>query len=186
MAKIARPVGRPKATSRKTRISPEDERTGGVSDLEGKPAPEFTLPNQDSIPVSLSGLTQQSELVLYFYPKDMTPGCTNEACAFRDKIDLLRAAGAQIVGVSADSPSSHRKFIQKHGLTFPLLSDPGNNVSKAYGVYKRKSLYGREFMGVERTTFIIGRNGTVRRVFPKVKVNGHADEVLAALRDGSP
>jgi thioredoxin-dependent peroxiredoxin len=185
MAKIARPVATPKGTSRKTSSPPENGGTGGLTGLEGKPAPEFTLLNQNDTPVSLSGLTQQGDLVLYFYPKDMTPGCTNEACAFRDKLDLLRGAGAQIVGVSADSPSSHRKFIEKYGLTFPLLSDPGNNVSKAYGVYKRKSLYGREFMGVERTTFIIGRNGTVRRVFPKVKVNGHADEVLAALRAAS-
>lgn len=153
----------------------------GASELEGKTAPEFTLPDQNGALVSLKDLRQNGDVVLYFYPKDMTPGCTNEACGFRDRIDLIRAAGAQVVGVSPDSPDSHRKFIKKFGLTFPLLSDAGNHVTRIYGVYKRKSLYGREFMGVERTSFIIGRNGTVRRVFPKVKVNGHAEEVLAAL-----
>jgi thioredoxin-dependent peroxiredoxin len=155
----------------------------GASDLEGKRAPDFTLPDQDGNPVSLRDLTQRGDVVLYFYPKDMTTGCTTEACGFRDKLDLLRAAGAQVVGVSADTPASHQKFIEKNRLTFPLLSDPSNQITKAYGVYKRKSLYGREFMGIERSTFIIGRDETVRRVFPKVKVNGHAEEVLAALRE---
>ena len=121
--------------------------------------------------------------MLYFYPKDMTPGCTTEACSFRDNLKQLQAAGAQVVGVSADTPASHQKFIEKHGLTFSLLSDPGNQVTRAYGVYKRKLLYGREFMGIERSTFIIAQDGTVRRVFPKVKVNGHAQEVLAALKE---
>jgi peroxiredoxin Q/BCP len=153
----------------------------GASNLEGQIAPDFTLPDQDGKPVALSDLRKRSDVVLYFYPKDMTPGCTNEACSFRDKLDLLRAAGAQVVGVSADSQESHRKFIEKYGLSFPLLSDPSNEVTKAYGVYKQKSLYGRQFMGIERTTFVIGRNGTVRRVFSKVKVNGHAEEVLASM-----
>lgn len=121
--------------------------------------------------------------MVYFYPKDMTPGCTTEACSFRDNLKQLQAAGAQVVGVSADTPASHRKFIEKHGLTFPLLSDPGNQVTRAYGVYKRKLLYGREFMGIERSTFIIAQDGTVRRVFPKVKVNGHAQKVLATLKE---
>jgi peroxiredoxin Q/BCP len=154
-----------------------------TSDLEGKAAPDFTLPDQDGKPLSLRDLRQRGNVVLYFYPKDMTPGCTTEACSFRDKLDQLQAAGALVVGVSADSPASHRKFIEKQGLTFPLLSDPENRISRAYGVYKLKSLYGREFMGIERSTFIIGRNGTVRRVFKKVRVNGHAEEVLAALRE---
>jgi len=111
----------------------------------------------------------------------MTPGCTTEACNFRDSLDELRSRGAQIVGISPDSSVSHQKFIAKHALNFPLLSDAGNNVSKAYGVFKKKSLYGRSFMGIERTTFVIDRTGKIRRVFPKVKVNGHAGEVLAAL-----
>lgn len=182
MARSARPA-KPRAAGTKRDTAPPNKPGGGASELEGKTAPEFTLPDQDGMLVSLHDLRQHGDVVLYFYPKDMTPGCTNEACGFRDKVDLLRAAGGQIVGVSSDTPDSHRKFIEKYGLNFPLLSDPGNHVTKAYGVYKRKFLYGREFMGVERTTFIIGRNGTVRRVFPKVKVNGHAEEVLAALTE---
>jgi peroxiredoxin Q/BCP len=183
MARSARQTPKSKPISAKPRMSSGSEGTTGALNLEGKTAPEFTLPDQDGIPVSLKDLRQQEEVVLYFYPKDMTPGCTNEACDFRDKLDLLTAAGARIVGISSDSPNSHRKFVEKYRLTFPLLSDPGNEVSRAYGVYKRKSLYGREFMGIERTTFIIGRDGTVRRVFPKVKVNGHAGQVLAALTE---
>src|SRR5438132_11319695 len=112
----------------------------------------------------------------------MTAGCTTEACSFRDNLDLLSVAGAQVVGVSADTPASHLKFTEKHRLNFPLLSDSGNQVTRRYGVYKKKSLYGREFMGIERSTFIIGQDGRVRKVFAKVKVNGHAEEVLAALK----
>ena len=146
--------------------------------------PDFTLPDQDGNPVSLKQLTRRGPVVLYFYPKDLTPGCTAEACGFRDRLDQLRAAGAEVVGISADSPASHQKFIQKHSLTFPLLSDPTHQVTKAYGVYKRKSLYGRQFMGIERTTFIIGMDGIVQHAFNKVKVKGHAEEVMAALTNG--
>lgn len=184
MARTAQPPAKPKTTNAK-KPTPTGNKAGaanaGASDLEGKKAPDFTLPDQDGKPVSLQDLTRRGEVVLYFYPKDMTSGCTAEACSFRDKLDLLRAAGAQVVGMSADSPASHRKFIEKNTLTFPLLSDSGNQITKAYGVYKQKSLYGRQFMGIERSTFIIGRDGTVRRVFTKVKVNGHAEQVLAAL-----
>jgi thioredoxin-dependent peroxiredoxin len=185
MARTAPPPDRPKGASATTRVPQaiKAQAATGASELEGKMAPDFTLPDQDGKPVSLKDLRQRGDVVLYFYPKDMTPGCTNEACSFRDKLDLLRAAGAQVVGVSADSPGSHRKFIEKYGLNFSLLSDPSNQITKAYGVYKRKSLYGREFMGIERSTFIIGRNGSVRRVFAKVKVNGHAEQVLAALNE---
>jgi peroxiredoxin Q/BCP len=151
----------------------------------GQPAPEFTLPDQDGRPVSLKDLRRRGNVVLYFYPKDMTPGCTNEACSFRDNLELVLGAGAHLVGISADSPASHKKFIEKYRLTFPLLSDSGHEISRAYGVYKCKSLYGRQFMGIERTTFIIGRDGSIRCVFPKVKVNGHSDEVLAALRQSN-
>jgi thioredoxin-dependent peroxiredoxin len=149
--------------------------------LIGMKAPAFTLADQDGAPVSLDALTARGNVVLYFYPKDMTPGCTTEACSFRDNLDAVRALGAQVIGVSADSAGSHQKFIAKQSLNFPLLSDPGNAATRAYGVYKKKSLYGREFMGIERTTFIIGRDGVVKRIFPKVKVNGHTEEVLAAL-----
>ena len=187
MARTAQPPAKSKATSAKTPMSAGKKAgtaNAGASDLEGKKAPDFALPDQDGKSVSLQDLTRRGEVVLYFYPKDMTSGCTTEACGFRDKLDLLQAVGAQVVGVSADSPASHKKFIEKNGLTFSLLSDSSNKITKAYGVYKRKSLYGREFMGIERSTFIIGRDGIVRCVFTKVKVNGHAEQVLAALTEG--
>jgi peroxiredoxin Q/BCP len=151
--------------------------------LEGKAAPSFTLPDESGKPTTLRELTAKSKVVLYFYPKDMTPGCTTEACSFRDNSAAIKAAGARVVGVSADSFASHQKFIGKHDLNFTLLADPDNKVTKAYGVYKKKSLYGREFMGIERSTFIVDRKGVVRKVFPKVKVSGHTEEVLAALKE---
>ncbi len=151
--------------------------------LEGKKAPAFDLPDQSGNKVALNDLTARGNVVLYFYPKDMTPGCTAEACSFRDNIDKVRALGAEVVGVSADSSASHEKFVAKHGLNFTLLSDSGNKVTTAFGVYKKKSLYGRQFMGIERSTFIIGRDGIVKKAFPKVKVSGHTEEVLAALKD---
>jgi peroxiredoxin Q/BCP len=186
MARTAKPSVGPKATNPNKRIRPGNKAGAGDTgawELEGKRAPDFTLLDQDSKPVSLQALRQQGDVVLYFYPKDMTSGCTAEACSFRDKLDLLRAVGAQVIGVSGDSPASHQKFIEKNGLSFPLLSDSRYRISTAYGVYKRKSLYGREYMGIERTTFIIGRDGTVRRVFIRVKVKGHAEQVLAALEE---
>jgi peroxiredoxin Q/BCP len=170
------------ATPSKARAATASKTKGGSDELVGKKAPAFTLPDQDGTPVSLASLTARGNVVLYFYPKDMTPGCTVEACSFRDNLGDVRKLGAQVVGISADSTASHQKFIAKQSLNFPLLSDPGNIVTKAYGVYKKKSLYGREFMGIERTTFIIGRDGAIKQVFPKVKVNGHTDEVLAALK----
>jgi peroxiredoxin Q/BCP len=151
-------------------------------ELEGHKAPPFELPDAEGNTVALGDLLKRGKLVLYFYPKDMTPGCTTEACAFRDGANRIRALGAQVAGVSADSSDSHRKFAAKHELNFPLLSDAGNRVSRLYGVYKKKSLYGREFMGIERTTFVIDREGVIRKVFPKVKVAGHADEVIETLR----
>jgi len=148
----------------------------------GKPFVNFSLPNQNGKQMKLGDFAGKW-LVVYVYPKDDTPGCTVEACSFRDNLAEVRALGAQVIGVSADSGASHQKFITKQSLNFPLLSDPGNTVTKAYGVYKMKSLYGREFMGIERTTFIIGRDGLIKKVFPKVKVNGHTEEVIAALRE---
>lgn len=152
----------------------------------GKKLPAFSLPRSDGTLWKTSDFVSSDgkggKLVLYFYPKDMTPGCTIEACSFRDNASKLRALGAQVVGVSADSSASHVKFIAKQSLNFPLLSDSANTVTKAYGVYKMKSLYGRQFMGIERTTFIIGRDGSIKQVFPKVKVTGHTEEVLAALK----
>jgi len=174
-------------STNKKKPAPASARGGASSakksDLEGRKAPAFTLADTDGNPVSLSELIGRSNLVLYFYPRDMTPGCTTEACDFRDSLASVRKAGAQIVGVSADGAASHQKFTEKHGLNFPLLSDIDNKVGKLYGVYKKKSLYGREFMGIERTTFLIDRTGIIRKVFPKVKVAGHAVEVVAALKE---
>jgi peroxiredoxin Q/BCP len=151
--------------------------------LQCKRAPDFELPDAAGRAVKLRNLTAKGNLVIYFYPKDLTPGCTSEACDFRDNLSRVQAAGAQVVGISADSPQSHEKFAGKYELNFPLLSDIDKGVLKAYGVFKKKSLYGREFMGIERTTFVVDRQGVIRKVFPKVKVNGHADAVIDALKE---
>ena len=148
---------------------------------EGQPAPEFSLEASTGETYSLADYRGERAVVLYFYPKDDTPGCTNEACAFRDLATEFAAKGAVILGVSPDSVRSHQKFSAKHGLPFPLLSDPDAAVAARYGVWKEKRMYGRTFMGVERTTVVIDKDGTVRRIFPKVRVDGHADAVLAAL-----
>ena len=169
--KISKPAKKPSATAKKA---------GAM--LEGKKAPAFQLADANGKNVALKDLLGAGNLVLYFYPKDMTPGCTIEACSFRDHNDRLIALGAQVVGISGDSSASHTKFTEKHGLNFPLLADPENKVTGLYGVYKMKSLYGRQFMGIERTTFVIDKSGVVRRIFAKVKVNGHTDEVIEALR----
>ncbi|HEX3408857.1 MAG TPA: thioredoxin-dependent thiol peroxidase [Candidatus Binataceae bacterium] len=180
--KVAIPAVKPIRAAKPAVAKKPSAGAGGNPELTGKRAPAFTLPDQDGNPVSLASLTARGNVVLYFYPKDMTPGCTIEACDFRDNLGLLRALDATVVGVSADSPASHQKFIAKQSLNFPLLSDTGNVVTKAYGVHKLKSLYGRQFMGIERTTFIIGRDGVVKRIFPKVKVSEHTDEIVAALK----
>jgi len=151
--------------------------------LEGRKAPAFELPDSGGKQVRLKDLIGRGNLVLYFYPRDMTPGCTREACSFQEGLGEIGAAGAQVAGVSGDSQESHQKFAAKYGLRFPLLSDAGNKVAKLYGVYKKKSLYGREFMGIERTTFVIDRSGVIRKVFAKVKVDGHPEAVLAALKN---
>ena|SRR5579871_6063706 len=151
--------------------------------LEGSRAPAFELPDESGKKVALKDLVGKKNLILYFYPKDMTPGCTTEACSFRDNIEGIRRLGAQVIGISGDSSASHQKFIDKHALNFPLLADVGNEVGKRYGVYKMKSMYGREYMGYERTTMVIDKSGIIRKVFPKVKVNGHTAEVVAALKE---
>lgn len=147
----------------------------------GDPAPDFELPDASGAPVRLSNL-RGKKVVLYFYPKDMTPGCTQEACDFRDRHAAIEAAGAVVLGISPDSSKSHGKFTAKYELPFTLLADEGSAVVTAYGVWKEKSMYGRTYMGVERSTFLIDEAGNVARVWPKVKVAGHGDEVLAALK----
>ena len=146
----------------------------------GQKAPAFSLPNQEGKVVSLSDY-KGKKVVLYFYPKDDTPGCTKESCAFRDGIDEIQGIGAEVLGVSGDSVESHKKFAKKFNLNFPLISDESKKMLQAYGVWKEKSLYGRKFMGIERTTFIIDENGKIDDIFHKVKVDGHLEEVLSEL-----
>jgi peroxiredoxin Q/BCP len=148
---------------------------------EGKPAPDFTLASSDGGEVKLAALRGRP-LVLYFYPRDMTPGCTREACAFRDAQARLRKAGARVLGVSPDSLESHAKFKAAHELNFPLLSDPDRSVAKRYGAFGEKLMYGRKVTGMIRSTFVIDAEGVVRKVFPRVKVDGHVDQVLEVLR----
>jgi thioredoxin-dependent peroxiredoxin len=148
----------------------------------GQPAPDFTLASTDDRDVRLSDFKGQQAVVLYFYPRDDTPGCTAEACSFRDLRSLFHEHGAEILGVSTDSVKSHKKFQQKYQLTFPLLADPDHAVADQYGVWQQKRFMGREHMGIARTTFVIGKNGTIKAVFPNVKVEGHADKVLDALK----
>ncbi len=147
----------------------------------GKKAPEFKLPGSNGEDVSLAGLKGKT-VVLYFYPKDDTPGCTREACDFRDAARKYSTAKAVVLGVSPDSLKSHDKFIAKFGLPFTLLSDADHAVAEKYGVWVEKSMYGRNYMGIERSTFVIDPKGLVKAVFRKVKVDGHVDEVLAAVK----
>jgi thioredoxin-dependent peroxiredoxin len=146
----------------------------------GKPAPDFSLSDQDGKPTSLSAC-KGSPVVLYFYPKDDTPGCTKEACGFRDAFAEYGKRGARILGVSPDDPASHAKFARKYELPFTLVADTDHQVCESYGVWKEKNMYGRKSMGVERTTFVIDKDGIVRAAFPRVKVDGHVDAVLKAL-----
>jgi peroxiredoxin Q/BCP len=147
----------------------------------GQPAPDFTLLDQRGEPVTLSKF-RGMPVVLYFYPKDDTPGCTKEASAFRDAHADYEGAGAKVIGVSPDDIKAHQKFAEKYALPFTLVADPEKTVCQRYGVWKEKNLYGKKSMGVERTTFLIDREGTVRKVFPKVKVDGHSEAVLDAVR----
>ena len=146
----------------------------------GEPAPDFDLPTEDGR-VSLSGLRGKS-VVLYFYPKDDTSGCTSEAQAFTAAAEAFEQAGAIVVGVSKDSPKSHGKFKAKYDLKVLLGSDESGEVVERYGVWVEKSMYGRKYMGIERATFLIDQEGVVRRVWRKVKVTGHAAEVLKAVQ----
>jgi|HubBroStandDraft_5_1064220.scaffolds.fasta_scaffold316994_1 peroxiredoxin Q/BCP len=172
-----------KKTPSPSKTKPTQAKAGADSSLEGSKAPAFELPDETGQKLALKDLIGKKNLILYFYPKDMTPGCTTEACSFRDNIEGIRRLGAQVIGISGDTSASHQKFIDKHALNFPLLADVGNEVGKRYGVYKMKSMYGREYMGYERTTMVIDKSGIIRKVFPKVKVNGHTAEVMAAIKD---
>jgi len=146
----------------------------------GQKAPDFTVRDDSGKTVKLSDF-KGKKVVLYFYPKDDTPGCTKQACNFRDGLAAIRKKGAVVLGVSADSVESHKKFKDKFDLNFPLLADTEKKIIEDYDVWKEKSMYGRKYMGVERTTYIIGEDGKITHIFPKVKVSEHADEVLEAL-----
>lgn len=147
----------------------------------GKKAPAFSLESTDGKKVSLKDLAGK-KVVLYFYPKDDTPGCTTEACNFRDAFTAYGQAGAVILGVSSDDLKSHDKFRAKYELPFTLLSDPDHAVAEKYGVWQEKNMYGRKSMGIVRTTFVIDSTGNIAKIFPKVKVDGHSEEVLGAVR----
>lgn len=149
----------------------------------GVKAPAFTLPDQDGDPVSLSDFLGK-KVILYFYPKDNTPGCTRQACAFAGSYAAFRDLDAVVIGVSKDSTASHRKFAEKYELPFLLLSDPELRVLQTYGVWQEKKLYGKVSMGVVRTTFIIDETGVIEKVMPKVKPDTNAADILAYLQGG--
>ena len=148
----------------------------------GDKAPPFQAADQDGEKVSLSDFKGR-KVVLYFYPKDDTPGCTKEACSFRDAWSRLRRKKIAVLGVSADDERSHRKFAEKYDLPFRLLADTDKSILKAYGAWGEKSLYGRKYMGILRTTYLIDEKGRIARVWPRVKPEGHADEILAAAAE---
>jgi peroxiredoxin Q/BCP len=147
----------------------------------GAQAPDFRAPavtRQGEREIGLSDYAGKSVVVLYFYPKDDTPGCTVEACAFRDLLPDFEAAGSVILGASPDTQASHVKFAEKHALPFPLLADPDHAIAEAYGAWKEKMNYGKKYWGIERSTFVIDREGKIARIYPKVKVDQHAQKVL--------
>jgi peroxiredoxin Q/BCP len=149
---------------------------------EGKKAPDFNLPSDDGGKVKLSSL-RGAPVVLYFYPKDDTPGCTKEACAFRDQHKALTKLGAKVLGVSADDVASHVKFRDKYKLNFPLLADVDHKVAEKYGAWREKNMYGKKSMGIQRSTFLIDAEGKVAKVWKRVQVDGHDEQVLEALKE---
>jgi peroxiredoxin Q/BCP len=148
---------------------------------EGQKAPDFTLPADDGAKIKLSGL-KGKPVVLYFYPRDDTPGCTREACAFRDQQAALKKQGAVVLGVSTDDVVSHEKFRDKYTLNFPLLADTEHKVAEKYGAWREKNMYGKKSLGIQRSTFLIDAAGVVRKVWKKVSVDGHDAEVVAELK----
>jgi peroxiredoxin Q/BCP len=178
-AKKSAPKRRPAAKKPARKASPGGIKPG--SPKVGSRAPDFTLPTDGSEPITLSEQRGRN-VVLYFYPRDDTPGCTKEACGFNDALPDFLEVNAEVIGVSKDSESSHEKFREKYKLRFRLAADTETKVAKAYGVWIKKSLYGHEYMGMDRATFLIDKTGTVRQVWRSVKVPGHVEEVLAATK----
>lgn len=148
----------------------------------GKKAPDFTLPNQDGEDITLSDFRGKN-IVLYFYPKDMTPGCTTQACDFRDQYEVFKDLNTVILGISPDPIERHQKFIAKHDLPFPLLADTKQAVSEMYDVWKLKKMFGKEYYGIERSTFIIDAEGIVQKAERKVRVKGHIDDTVAFIKE---
>lgn len=148
----------------------------------GNNAPDFTLPASTGGMISLSDYLNKKRVVLYFYPKDNTHGCTKEACSFRDHLPGLEDEDTVVLGVSADSMKSHDKFIEKHNLNFPLLSDEDHKVAEAYGAWGEKNMYGKKYYGMIRKTFIIGKDGKLEHVFHKVRADGHGEEILNLIK----
>jgi len=149
---------------------------------EGDVAPDFTVHDQDGKDITLADY-KGKKVALYFYPRDMTPGCTKEACSFRDGISELKKKNIEVLGVSTDDEKKHQKFIAKYELPFTLLADTEHEVSEAYGVWVEKNMYGKKYMGIKRTTFLIDEKGKIVKIFKKVKVSEHADEVLEAFAE---
>lgn len=148
---------------------------------EGEIIPHISSLDQDSTSISLSDFKGQ-KIIVYFYPKDNTPGCTIESCGFRDAFEDFKKAGVKLIGVSRDSAKKHQNFIAKYNLPFPLIADVESALCDAFGVIKEKSMFGKTYMGIERSTFLINEKGVVERVWPKVKISGHVAEVLEAVR----
>jgi len=149
---------------------------------EGDKAPAFALPGPDGTRISLNDFRGRKNVVLYFYPKDLTPGCTQEACDFSEHLPAFTKNDTVVIGVSFDDEKTHEKFIQKHGLKITLLSDKDKKVAEDYGVYQEKNLYGRRFMGIVRSTFVIDKKGKIKKIFPKVRVKGHWEEALSTVK----
>jgi peroxiredoxin Q/BCP len=181
---------KPMAKSTKPAAKPAPKKTAAATSPStlavGLKAPAFSLTSTTGDTISLSDFAGRNHVVLYFYPKDDTPGCTIEACSFRDRIREIEDLGAVVLGVSPDDVASHVKFTDKHGLNFPLLADPGATLAKKFDVWREKNLYGRKSMGIERSTFIIDKEGKLAAMWRKVKVDGHDDEVIDALRELEP
>lgn len=148
---------------------------------EGQRAPDFTAKDQNGGDISLSDFSGK-DVILYFYPKDDTPGCTSEACSFRDNYQSLLAKGFEVVGVSADDEKSHQKFIKKFNLPFPLISDTAKKIVEAYGVWVEKNMYGKKYMGIARKTFIIGKNGVIKKIIAKVDTENSSQQVIDSLQ----
>ncbi len=155
---------------------------GKQIELEGKAAPDFTMRDKDGKALKLSELRGKKDVVIYFYPKDFTPGCTTEATEFTRDYEKFKDAGIEIIGISPDDEESHQRFCQKMSIPYPLVADTNNEISRSYGAYGLKSFMGKEYMGINRSTFLADKTGKVVKVFKKVKPAGHSQEVLKALR----